>query len=177
MHKILVTLLALGGILNIALAETTASHCVSNESTLFSCNLNNRKIVSLCATKKTPSDSGYLQYRFGELGRIEIAIPKKKSGIPNLLLVHSKDKYLEYNKVAIVNEPLAYNIESFRQFKKINKDGYPTTKSSDSLNVEDSGKSVWEGNKVYSSNCSTLVTPIDAKAIAKITGIKVEVVM
>ncbi len=173
MNNIFIFLLAVTWLMNSASAATPASHCLANETTLFTCTLTNKKIVSLCSTKKTPRDTGYLQYRFGVLGRVELAIPNKKSGIPVFALVHSKDKYTEYDKIAIVSEPLTYNIESYRQFKKL-KDGYPTPKSNDSLTIEDSRKSVWEGNKVFTSNCSPLAAPLDIEIISKMTGIKAE---
>ncbi len=106
MIKIFVSLLLFTGIaINPGWTETTVSHCTSNETILFSCVLKNQKIVSLCSTQKSPEDSGYIQYRFGANRRIELLIPKKRVGIPDLALVHNKTKYLEYNKVAIINEP------------------------------------------------------------------------
>ncbi|MCX7086673.1 MAG: hypothetical protein NTV00_01335 [Methylococcales bacterium] len=177
MKKISLIFCSTVGIMNPAVAETTASHCTGNENTVFTCNLNNKKVVSLCSTKKASNDSGYLQFRFGEIGKIQLFIPKSKSGIPKLSLLYTNDKFLEINKVAIINEPFTYAIESYRQLKKTNKDGYPTTKSSDALNVTDSRKTVWEGNITYSSNCSKLGSKINAVTIAKLTGIKVEKVL
>jgi hypothetical protein len=160
------------------LADTSVSHCKSPENTLFTCNLSNNKVMSLCSTKNSPSETGYVQFRYGAPGRIEAQIPRIKAGVPSLELVHKKDKYLEYNKVAVINDPLTFKIESFRQFKKTNSDGYPNTKSSDSLNVEDAGKTVWEGNIVLSAGCTQpLGAAANARAIGKITGVKVEEVM
>lgn len=177
MHRVLLSLCCLVQFSS-ALADVAPTLCASNETNLFSCTLSDKKLVSLCTSKKTASDNGYVQYRFGLPGKIEVALPRKKAGLPAISLLYSKNRYLEYNRLAIENEPFTYNIESFRQFKKINRDGYPTTKSSDTLSIEDANKTVWEGNKVYTSTCNPLAaSAIDARLIAKITGLKAEKAM
>lgn len=178
MYKLVFTLSLLLGCSESVQADTSVSHCKSPENTLFTCNLSNNKVMSLCSTKNSPSEAGYVQFRYGALGRIEAQIPRSKGGVPSLELVHRKDKYLEYNKVAVINDPLTFKIESFRQFKKTNSDGYPNTKSSDSLNVEDAGKTVWEGNIVLSAGCTMpLGAAVNARAVGKVTGVKVEEIM
>lgn len=51
------------------------SHCTATEETVYSCNLG-RKVVSVCASKPLTAQSGYLQYRFGALGKPELTFPK-----------------------------------------------------------------------------------------------------
>ncbi|MDD4963257.1 MAG: hypothetical protein PHI11_04980 [Gallionella sp.] len=51
------------------------SHCSTTEETVFSCHLG-RKVVSVCASKALDAQSGYLQYRFGALGKSELMFPK-----------------------------------------------------------------------------------------------------
>lgn len=43
------------------------SHCFPNEKIIFSCNTNSNKVISMCSSKNRSRNSGYLQYRFGDL--------------------------------------------------------------------------------------------------------------
>ena len=57
----------------IVFAET--SHCSKNEKIVFSCVVN-KKVVSICASQDLSPTTGYMQYRFGKIGALEIQIPK-----------------------------------------------------------------------------------------------------
>ena len=51
--------------------------CAADERVIFSCVLRQpTKIVSVCASKDLTSEKGYLQYRFGMPGKIELEFPK-----------------------------------------------------------------------------------------------------
>jgi len=55
--------------------------CAKGERVIFSCPVRRpAKIVSLCASKDLTSDRGYLQYRFGLPGKIELEFPKERTG-------------------------------------------------------------------------------------------------
>lgn len=55
------------------------SHCSSDEKIVFNCTTRQGgKIVSLCASKELTKDGGYLQYRFGLPGKVELEFPKKR---------------------------------------------------------------------------------------------------
>jgi hypothetical protein len=54
-------------------AATT--HCTPNEQVIFSCPTGKQKIVSVCASQDLSSNSGYLEYRFGKPGALEIVLP------------------------------------------------------------------------------------------------------
>ena len=57
------------------------SLCALEERTIFSCPVeNSAKIVSVCASKDLASDRGYLQYRFGLPGKIELEYPEDRKG-------------------------------------------------------------------------------------------------
>lgn len=59
----------------ISLAVLAAdSHCTAEEDTVFSCDLG-KKVVSVCASKPLTANSGYLQYRYGTLGKPELLFP------------------------------------------------------------------------------------------------------
>jgi len=52
------------------------SLCTKDEKVVFSCPLRrSAKIVSLCSSQKLTKDAGYLQYRFGVPGKIELEFP------------------------------------------------------------------------------------------------------
>jgi hypothetical protein len=56
------------------------SLCEKAEKVVFSCQLkNSAKIVSLCSSSKLSKTEGYLQYRFGVSGKIELEYPKQRS--------------------------------------------------------------------------------------------------
>ena len=44
------------------------SHCFQNEKIVFSCNTNSNKVISICSSAQSNRNSGYLQYRFGNVG-------------------------------------------------------------------------------------------------------------
>lgn len=151
-----------------------ATHCTEGEVTLFSCQLKKGKTVSVCASKDLSPTTGYLQYRFGKIGKIEMSLPEKMFGMPEMALSRSADGHAEYNELLIYNGPFFYSITSFRQFTPTNSEGYPTPPSSDALMVTDSRKSMREDNIVFSDECSTLVSQVNVVAISKLTGKEVK---
>lgn len=55
--------------------------CDAGEQVVFSCGLRSpAKYVSLCASKKLTRDEGYIQYRFGRPGRVELEFPRNRVG-------------------------------------------------------------------------------------------------
>lgn len=63
-----------------AQATATPSHCLPYEERVFSCQIQkSNKVVSLCAVPKQNQQAGYLQYRFGRPGHVELAFPPKKA--------------------------------------------------------------------------------------------------
>src|SRR6266851_2325141 len=55
--------------------------CAKDERIIFSCPVKRpAKIVSICASKDLTSEHGYLQYRFGLPGKIELEFPKERTG-------------------------------------------------------------------------------------------------
>jgi len=57
-----------------------SSLCEKAEKVVFSCHLkNSAKIVSLCSSSRLTKTEGYLQYRFGVPGKIELEYPKQRS--------------------------------------------------------------------------------------------------
>ena len=59
-------------------AAHAAGLCTVEETTVFSCELKqNHKVVSLCASKSFTEQDSFLQYRFGQPSKIELAYPKE----------------------------------------------------------------------------------------------------
>jgi len=55
--------------------------CASTERIVFSCAVKrSAKLVSLCASPDLSKDHGYLQYRFGLPGKVELEFPKDRQG-------------------------------------------------------------------------------------------------
>src|ERR1041385_3044873 len=56
------------------------SLCAKDEKVIFSCPLmRSAKMVSLCSSPKLTKDAGYLQYRFGLPGKIELEFPDHRA--------------------------------------------------------------------------------------------------
>ena len=67
--------------------EQHASHCHSEERSVFSCRLeDSEKVLSLCVSQDFSSDQGYLQYRFGPIGDVELEYPEDQQNTQELFL-------------------------------------------------------------------------------------------
>src|SRR6266545_7993218 len=65
--------------------------CARDERVIFGCVLKQpAKIVSVCASKNLTNETGYLQYRFGLPGKIELEFPKDRTG------TQQKFQYMHY---------------------------------------------------------------------------------
>src|SRR5258708_34242175 len=57
------------------------SLCQADEQVIFSCISHSRgKTASLCASRSLRSDRGYIVYRFGHPGRVELEYPDQHAG-------------------------------------------------------------------------------------------------
>jgi hypothetical protein len=55
--------------------------CTQTEKVLFSCTVKrSAKLVSLCASSDVSRTHGYVQYRFGTSGKVELEYPTEKTG-------------------------------------------------------------------------------------------------
>ena len=80
-------LLALGavGVSKPILQKSTPTLCAADEQIIFSCPIKrSAKIVSLCASQNLTKQAGYLLYRFGLPGKIELEFPQSRSGSQQL---------------------------------------------------------------------------------------------
>ena len=82
--------------------------CARDERVIFSCPVRKpAKIVSLCASKDLTSDRGYLQYRFGLPGKIELEYPKDRKG------TQEKFQYTHYFRAQFDTTSIAFTIDGY----------------------------------------------------------------
>lgn len=53
------------------------SLCRSGEEPVFACTIENHQAVAVCASEKPGAPRGYVQYRFGKPGNLEINVPDR----------------------------------------------------------------------------------------------------
>ena len=82
--------------------------CAKDERVIFSCPVKRpAKIVSVCASKDLAADRGYLQYRFGLPGKIELEYPKDRTG------TQQKFKYNLYFRAQFDTTSLGFTIDGY----------------------------------------------------------------
>jgi hypothetical protein len=82
--------------------------CAKDERVIFSCPVKRpAKIVSVCAAKNLSSDQGYLQYRFGLPGKIELEYPKDRKG------TQEKFQYTHYFRARFDMTSINFNIDGY----------------------------------------------------------------
>jgi hypothetical protein len=59
-------------------SSRVASLCARDEKTIWSCETTNRKIASICSSAQLDEHRGYVQYRFGRAGHVELEFPQKR---------------------------------------------------------------------------------------------------
>jgi hypothetical protein len=82
--------------------------CARDERVIFSCLVKRpAKIVSVCASKDLTSDRGYLQYRFGLAGKIELEYPKDRQG------TQQKFHYTHYFRAQFDLTEIGFTIDGY----------------------------------------------------------------
>jgi hypothetical protein len=89
--------------------KTTAlkskSLCQPGEQTIWSCATTRGKTASVCASKDLAEEKGYVQYRFGSPGKIELEFPKERKDSPK------KFKYSRYTRPLVTMLTLSFENE------------------------------------------------------------------
>lgn len=112
------------------------SLCAKDERVIFSCPVKRPpKIVSVCASKDLTSDQGYLQYRFGLPGKIELEYPKDRTS------TQQKFKYSHYFRAQFDMTEIGFTIEGYEYsvFNDYNGEEKPAI-SSQGVSVTAPGK-------------------------------------
>ncbi len=110
--------------------------CVKDERVIFSCPVKRpAKIVSVCASKDLTGDRGYLQYRFGLPGKIELEFPKDRTG------TQEKFHYTHYFRAQFDLTEINFTIDDYEYqvFDDYNGEEKPAI-SSQGVNVTAPGK-------------------------------------
>jgi hypothetical protein len=110
--------------------------CARDERVIFSCPVKRpAKIVSVCASKDLTSDRGYLQYRFGLPGKIELEYPKDRQG------AQQKFHYTHYFRAQFDMTEIGFTIDGFEYsvFNDYNGEEKPAI-SSQGVSVTAPGK-------------------------------------
>lgn len=95
--------------LGLPMLAAGASHCTADEVQFWSCSTKG-KVYELCASRDLGKEKGYLQYRAGRIGKVELVFPPGRS---NPLGVFS---YRLFNRHA----SLSFNIGEY-QYELIDK--------------------------------------------------------
>ena len=84
------------------------SLCLRDEKIVFSCAVKRTaKIISLCASKDLDKERGYLQYRFGLPGKIELEFPKLRTG------TQQQFRYSHYSRAQVDLTEINFNIDGY----------------------------------------------------------------
>jgi hypothetical protein len=87
--------------------ELATSLCAKEEKVVFSCTLKNAKVVSLCSSTKLSKTEGYLQYRFGGSGKIELEYPKEREATQKAF------KYSHYFRAQVDLTEISFTIDRY----------------------------------------------------------------
>src|SRR5712671_7188645 len=84
------------------------SLCAKDERIIFSCPVKRpAKIVSICASKDLTSERGYLQYRFGLPGKVELEFPKDRNA------TQQKFQYSHYFRARFEMTSINFTIDGY----------------------------------------------------------------
>lgn len=105
-----------------SITPAPSSLCSSGEQVIFSCSLRKpRKLVSLCGSRDLTKTKGYLQYRFGVPGKIELEFPKDKES------TQKQFRYEHYFRSQVDNTSISFSSGGFnyRIFDEYNGEEKP----------------------------------------------------
>jgi hypothetical protein len=86
--------------------------CQAGERIIFSCPIKRpAKIVSLCASKDLTNERGYVQYRFGLPGSVELEYPKERTGTQEKFhYTHYFRAQFDLTEISFTNDGYEYQI-------------------------------------------------------------------
>jgi hypothetical protein len=93
-------------------AFSQASLCQATERVVFSCSLKRpAKLVALCASKSLTKEAGYLQYRFGLPGNIELEYPTQRDGSSQSFRYHHYFRaQVDLTEISFTNDGVEYTL-------------------------------------------------------------------
>jgi hypothetical protein len=97
--------------------ETQRTLCQEGEEVLFSCPVKDgATIVSLCGSKHLTAQEGYLQYRFGRAGHIELEFPTPRQETQQMFRYAQYSRY-QVNRVAVSFQRGGYTYALFDSYE------------------------------------------------------------
>ena len=89
--------------------DTAPSLCRGDEQIFFTCSVaRSTKNISLCGSKSLDHRRGYLQYRYGKLGDIELQFPAARA---NTQLVF---RYARYSRAQVNRTEISFDNQGYR---------------------------------------------------------------
>ncbi|HEV7395217.1 MAG TPA: hypothetical protein VGN86_01800 [Pyrinomonadaceae bacterium] len=91
-----------------SISAPPTSLCEATEKIIFSCTVKrSAKIVSLCSSKDFAKDRGYLQYRFGLPGKVELEFPKTRTR------TQEQFHYSHYFRYQVDLTEISFNLDGY----------------------------------------------------------------
>lgn len=139
------TILMLSAVASSIPVHAAESLCEPAEQTFFNCSVaGSGKVISVCGAQNTSANEGYIQYRFGHPGKIELEFPTNRSGSTKVFWwdgrVHSevsdnwfwfKNGGFTYLVYSIEDRDTANGKTEFRTGVTVEKEGKQDTGGSD----------------------------------------------
>jgi len=125
------------------------SHCRTEERIIFTCSID-RKTVSVCSSNNLKDNAGYVQYRYGILGKVELTLPKE-GNTTSSTIGYKHDMGASYYAyyLRFTNENYKYYVYAG------SRRGDDDPKTGASTRIETSGMVVMKGDKVIQAHkCS-----------------------
>lgn len=95
------------GLSTAAESAPVASLCAPDEKTIWSCATVGRKTVSVCGSRELNKDRGYLQYRFGRPGHVELEYPRQREHTQTAF------SYFRYTRPLVTFLGLRFKIDEY----------------------------------------------------------------
>ncbi|MBV9958095.1 MAG: hypothetical protein JO360_06715 [Acidobacteria bacterium] len=94
---------------HLAQTRKPATLCSQNETIIFSCGMRkSTKILSLCGSKDLSSQKGYVQYRFGQPGKVELEYPTSRQN------TQSAFNYARYTRPLVTYLALRFETNGYK---------------------------------------------------------------
>jgi hypothetical protein len=119
MKRLLLTLAVVWLAQSSSFAITAAQRtlCQGDEQVLFSCPVQDgTKIVSLCSSKNLTDKDGYLQYRFGSVGEVELEFPPQRLATQGMFRYSHYFRY-QVDRVAVRFDRNGYTYTLFDNYE------------------------------------------------------------
>ena len=131
------------------------SLCEREEKIVFSCAVGKQaKIVSLCSSKELTKDKGYMKYRFGLPGKIELEYPKAQKPARDAF------KYTHYFRAQVDYTTISFTLNGYEYMVSDDYNGEEKpVHYAQELTITPPGGRKWFLNVVAAQKLSTAICP------------------